>query len=37
MNFPSTVFLDKNHEIVRVWAGILTAEKLDEIIEPLIQ
>lgn len=37
VNFPSTVFLDKNHEIVRVWAGILTAEKLDEIIEPLIQ
>ena len=37
VNFPSTVFLDKNHEIVRVWAGILTAERLDEIIEPLIQ
>jgi peroxiredoxin len=36
VNFPSTVFLDKNHEIVRVWAGILTAEKLDEIIEPMI-
>ena len=37
VNFPSTVFLDKNHEIVKVWAGLLTAEKLDELIEPLIQ
>jgi peroxiredoxin len=37
VNFPTTVFLDKNHEIVKVWAGLLTAEKLEEIIAPLIQ
>lgn len=37
VNFPTTVFLDKNHEIVRVWAGLLDAEKLDELIAPLIQ
>lgn len=37
VNFPTTVFLDKNHEIVKVWAGLLTAEKLDELIAPLIQ
>jgi peroxiredoxin len=36
VNFPTTVFLDKNHEIVKVWAGLLTAEKLDELIAPLI-
>jgi cytochrome c biogenesis protein CcmG/thiol:disulfide interchange protein DsbE len=36
-NFPTTVFLDKNHNVVRKWAGILTAEKLDELIEPLLQ
>ena len=37
VNFPTTVFLDKNHEIVKVWAGLLTAEKLEELIAPLIQ
>ena len=37
VNFPTTIFLDKNHEIVKVWAGLLTAEKLEELIAPLIQ
>ena len=36
-NFPTTVFLDKDHNVVRKWTGILTAEKLDELIEPLLQ
>ena len=29
---PNTIFLDNNHKIVRKWAGLLTPEKLDELI-----
>ena len=36
-SFPTTVFLDKNHEIVRNWAGVLTEEKLEELVAPLLQ
>ena len=36
-SFPTTVFLNKNHEIVRTWAGVLTEEKLEEIVAPLLQ
>ena len=37
VHWPTTVFLDKNHEVVRSWAGVLTEEKLDEIVAPLLE
>ena len=37
VHWPTTVFLDKNHEVVRSWAGVLTEEKLDEIVAPLLK
>jgi thiol-disulfide isomerase/thioredoxin len=37
IGFPSTVFLNGNHEIVRTWSGALDAEKLEELIQELIQ
>ena len=37
VSWPTTVFLNKNHEVVRTWAGVLTEEKLDEIIAPLLE
>ncbi len=30
--FPTTIFLNEDHEVVRKWTGILNAEKLDELI-----
>ena len=32
IGFPTTIFLNDKHEMVRKWAGILNAEKLDELI-----
>jgi thiol-disulfide isomerase/thioredoxin len=32
IGFPTTIFLNADHEVVRKWAGILDAEKLDELI-----
>ena len=36
-SFPSTIFLNKNHKIVRTWTGIIReqqlAEQLDELLE----
>ena len=37
VHWPTTVFLDKNHEVVRSWAGVLTEEKLEEIVAPLLE
>ena len=37
IGFPSTVFLNDKHEIVRTWSGALDAEKLEELIQELIQ
>ena len=37
IGFPSTVFLNDNHEIVRTWVSALDAEKLEELIEELLQ
>lgn len=31
--FPSTVFLDKDHRVVRHWTGALNAAKLDELVQ----
>jgi peroxiredoxin len=32
IGFPTTIFLNEDHEVVRKWTGILNAEKLDELI-----
>jgi peroxiredoxin len=37
MGAPTTVFLNESHEEVRRWVGPLTAEKLEEIIQQLLQ
>ena len=37
ISFPTTVFLNKRHELVRTWAGVLNREKLDELIEEVLQ
>ena len=37
IGFPSTVFLNGNHEIVRTWSGALDAEKLEELIQEMLQ
>lgn len=34
--FPTTIFLDKDHQVVRKWSGILDAEKLDELIAEVL-
>ena len=31
IGFPTTVFLNENHEVVRSWTGALNAEKLDRV------
>ncbi len=31
-SFPTTVFLDSDHRVVRKWAGILTEGKLEELV-----
>lgn len=36
VSFPTTVFLDGNHAVVRKWAGPLDEEKLGELIEELL-
>ena len=37
IGFPTTVFLDSDHNIARNWSGVLNAEKLDELIQELLQ
>ena len=34
--FPTTIFLDADHNIVRKWAGPLNEEKLNELIEEIL-
>ncbi|MCI0441297.1 MAG: TlpA family protein disulfide reductase [Chloroflexi bacterium] len=34
--FPTTVFIDENHQIVRKWTGILTEDKIDELVGELL-
>ena len=34
--FPSTFFLNDKHEIVETWSGPLNAEKLDELIQEML-
>ena len=35
-SYPTTVFLDKNHNIARTWTGIIGEEQLEEQIEALL-
>ena len=35
--FPTTIFLDRNQEIVRSWTGALTGEKLEEFVLELLE
>ena len=35
--FPTTVFLDRDHNIVRKWAGLLNGEKLEELIQEALE
>ncbi len=37
IGFPSSVFLNQRHEIVRTWGGALNLEKLEELIQELLQ
>ncbi len=34
--FPTTLFLNENHELVRKWSGPLNREKLEELIQELV-
>ena len=34
--FPTTVFLDRNQEVVRKWSGILNLDKIDELVGELL-
>lgn len=34
--FPSTVFIDREHNFVRKWTGILNEEKLEELIQEML-
>ena len=37
IGFPTTMFLNRNHKIVRSWTGTLSAEQLEEFIQELLQ
>ncbi len=34
--FPTTIFIDRDHNIVRTWSGALNLEKLEELIEEIL-
>ncbi len=34
--FPTTIFIDKEHNIVRTWSGALNLEKLEELIAEIL-
>ncbi len=34
--FPTTVFLDREHRVVRKWSGILDADKIEELVQELL-
>jgi hypothetical protein len=35
-SFPSTIFLDNNHNIARTWTGIIGEEQLGEQLDALL-
>ena len=36
VSFPTTVFLNERHEIVRQWVGLLDESKLHELVKELL-
>ena len=34
--FPTTIFIDRDHNIVRTWSGALNLEKLEELIQEIL-
>lgn len=36
-SFPTTFFLDRDHRVVRKWGGILTGEKMEELVQLLLR
>ncbi len=34
--FPTTVFIDRDHNIVRTWSGAMNLEKLEELIQEIL-
>lgn len=34
--FPTTIFIDKDHNVVRTWSGALNLEKLEELIQEIL-
>lgn len=37
LGFPTTVFLDSEHKVVRTWTGALSKQQLDELVQQLVQ
>ena len=37
IGFPTSVFINRDQQIVRSWAGALNAEKLEELVQELLQ
>ena len=37
IGFPTSVFLNSDHEIMRKWTGALNAEKLEELVQELLE
>ena len=37
IGFPTTIFLDANHQISRKWTGLLNAERLEELIQEMLE
>ena len=35
-SFPTTVFIDKNHDVARVWTGIINKEQVEQLLEVLL-
>ena len=34
--FPTTIFIDKDHNVIRTWSGALNLEKLEELIQEIL-
>ena len=37
VSYPTTIFLDDNHRIIRRWTGLITTEELDDMIKLLLK
>ena len=36
-SFPTTFFLDRDHRVVQKWVGILNGEKMEELVQEILQ